>query len=934
MGAPFVGRADELRQLRDLLASRRRETGPVAALITGEPGSGKSRLLREALATADPRRTVSLVGFEPTQTMALAAAGELVRRLASVPRHGPRLQDLVFGSNDLVGQGALPAFETAYQAVVAFGPINIAIDDLQWVDAQSVALIQYLVRAAESSRTPLAVVAASRPSPQTAVFLRGIEGSIPESRVVRQDLAGLSRADGAALAQALDATLDTGRAEELWRRAAGSPFWIETLAHGPSQSTIADLIAARLRNLSGDAASLLALLAVGARPFDRREVAALVGWPAKRAEHGLTELVSSGVVLDDRGTVRLTHDLIREAVTSGIPVATRRELHRQLGEHVESRAGDDPKLLAEVLEHRASAGRSTAELAIRIVESPQRRLLGRDDLVRLSAAADAMVRPDAAGPRLDAGIGKLASELAEPELAIRHWSRAAAMTQDDRTRQQGHLEAARAAYVLRRADETRAHLRSASAAAVDAVGEIALCALAADVGLWLEPDTSGSGEQARRALELATMVVAAAGGVEHLGREAHEAVLAAHESAADAAMREERRDDSLQLTERALAIAEALDDEARLDSLLKGAVRYRTFGSVDIAERHYREAWETAHRLALPLQVVTAGQGLVRVFRSMARIREATAVAEEASEVEHRIGVVWKHYGTMSMLRHALELQRGEPGAVTRLAKDAEGLDPHAAIGIHLAVGYWIARLSVGDVAKDVERELAAARTAAAIARCPRCGRDAAIQGAELLARIGRVDEARQELAAWEASLAEQPNAIRELEGRRTRAVIEAGEGHRAAVALFRGLAADYAAASHIEEAIFAWLDLGALHRRLGDRAEAIDAYSQAAALAEPGGATALGRLAGKALRELGVRTWRRGRTSAVEGVAALSDREREIAGLVAEGATNRDIATTLALSPKTVERHVTNILAKLGARNRTELASLLHAAAGTGFPR
>jgi len=64
-----------------------------------------------------------------------------------------------------------------------------------------------------------------------------------------------------------------------------------------------------------------------------------------------------------------------------------------------------------------------------------------------------------------------------------------------------------------------------------------------------------------------------------------------------------------------------------------------------------------------------------------------------------------------------------------------------------------------------------------------------------------------------------------------------------------------------------------------------------------------------------------------------LSDRERQVAGLIADGATNLEVAASLAISPKTVERHVTNILAKLGARNRTELAGLIHGASVRGSP-
>ncbi|MGH2455357.1 MAG: helix-turn-helix domain-containing protein, partial [Candidatus Limnocylindria bacterium] len=82
------------------------------------------------------------------------------------------------------------------------------------------------------------------------------------------------------------------------------------------------------------------------------------------------------------------------------------------------------------------------------------------------------------------------------------------------------------------------------------------------------------------------------------------------------------------------------------------------------------------------------------------------------------------------------------------------------------------------------------------------------------------------------------------------------------------------------------------------------------------------------------VRAWRRGRAAGGLGLAALTDREREVARLVAGGDSNREIADVLRVSPKTVERHITNVLAKLGLRNRTELAALVRSTAGTGFTR
>jgi len=72
-------------------------------------------------------------------------------------------------------------------------------------------------------------------------------------------------------------------------------------------------------------------------------------------------------------------------------------------------------------------------------------------------------------------------------------------------------------------------------------------------------------------------------------------------------------------------------------------------------------------------------------------------------------------------------------------------------------------------------------------------------------------------------------------------------------------------------------------------------------------------------LRALGVVTWRRAATA---GPPTLSEREREGAGRGAAGQSNGEIAAAMFLSRKTVERHVSHVLAKWGLRNRAELAA------------
>ena len=81
---------------------------------------------------------------------------------------------------------------------------------------------------------------------------------------------------------------------------------------------------------------------------------------------------------------------------------------------------------------------------------------------------------------------------------------------------------------------------------------------------------------------------------------------------------------------------------------------------------------------------------------------------------------------------------------------------------------------------------------------------------------------------------------------------------------------------------------------------------------------------AARELRRLGERVTARQRRSTGEGLDALSGREREIADLVAEGRTNREIGGELFLSEKTVEGHLTRIFTKLGVTSRAEVAEVV----------
>jgi DNA-binding CsgD family transcriptional regulator len=108
--------------------------------------------------------------------------------------------------------------------------------------------------------------------------------------------------------------------------------------------------------------------------------------------------------------------------------------------------------------------------------------------------------------------------------------------------------------------------------------------------------------------------------------------------------------------------------------------------------------------------------------------------------------------------------------------------------------------------------------------------------------------------------------------------------------------------------------------RRVGRRIDAREHLRVALAIFESLGAEPWAEQARAALRSTGERLRKREESTAEK----LTAQELQVAVLVAEGGTNREVGARLMLSPRTIEFHLRNIYAKLGVRSRTELASRL----------
>src|SRR5436309_2444034 len=351
----FVGRRVELGLLESVCSKAKADEMPAAAVVSGPPGSGKSRLLSELGRRNPSARQLRVAGFEAGMHVPLAAAGDMLRDLGKVLGASPMLNEHLFEPRASKDRSLEPlrVFEAARQALLGIADlVLLAIDDIQWIDELSAALCFYLVRSAVAEQKALAVIAASRPSTEAMVFRESLTRELGDDRVTTVELNPLYKEHGLQLIRQLAPRLSQDEAVEIWSQAKGSPFWLGMLARGKAGADVADYMASRLRALRGDGASLLTVLAVITRPLAVSELAAVLSWDEPRCQSAASELERSGLAVREGPTLRRTAYVA--ASRAAVHILERQQEAPRFLELAQSQLADDAVLAVEIESHRAN----------------------------------------------------------------------------------------------------------------------------------------------------------------------------------------------------------------------------------------------------------------------------------------------------------------------------------------------------------------------------------------------------------------------------------------------------------------------------------------------------------------------------------------------------------------------------------------------------
>jgi DNA-binding SARP family transcriptional activator/tetratricopeptide (TPR) repeat protein len=381
LDAPLVGRAAELGRLRSAYEGARDENRCRIVTVTGEAGIGKTRLIRELVASVGEEARV-LVGrcVSYGEGASYLPIAEIVRQ-ATPEMSLPAITELIGGEDaELVAQrvaeltgvleGAAASGEAFWavrrfvEAIAREQPLLLAFDDIHWAEPTLLDLIEYLGKWADG---PILVVCAARPDLREA---RPAWGG-PTSTGFVVELGPLPPDDVSALVTQLASEhFDAGVEKRVVQHSGGNPLFAEQLlalaAEQPELAlddpppTVDALLASRFDRLDPRELAVLRRASVIGHRFSWDELVGVTPPDDRtRTKQHLAALMERGFVHPAEELFRFHHVLVRDVAYRGLPKAERSGLHELAARALERRDGAD-----EIVGyHFEQAYRYAAELA-------------------------------------------------------------------------------------------------------------------------------------------------------------------------------------------------------------------------------------------------------------------------------------------------------------------------------------------------------------------------------------------------------------------------------------------------------------------------------------------------------------------------------------------------------------------------------------------
>ncbi|MEU1586555.1 BTAD domain-containing putative transcriptional regulator [Micromonospora sp. NPDC005710] len=362
---PFVGRDAELARLRHAAEAAARRRQPTLALLSGDPGAGKTALAETLTRQLAAEGWATAWGRSPEYEGAPPAWPwtQITDALAD-PVAPVALADPADGSADpaTVRFRRHRAVASLLSAVADRGPVLLVLDDLHRADGDTLDLLTALLTGPQPASGPVLVLGTYRAteiSPELTATLGRAAGLEP----VREYLGGLPASATGELAVAVaGADLDPATARSIHRRSGGNPFFVRELAQLYASAGevglaavppgVRDVIRHRLAQLPAPTRAVLRQAAVLGRDLDPDVLGALTGDPTAVLD-AVDRALTAGFLTEREsdGRLRFTHILVRDTLYADLSAPRRAVWHAAVAEVLRQREPVEPAALAYHLLH-------------------------------------------------------------------------------------------------------------------------------------------------------------------------------------------------------------------------------------------------------------------------------------------------------------------------------------------------------------------------------------------------------------------------------------------------------------------------------------------------------------------------------------------------------------------------------------------------------